>query len=367
MPIYRDKARGRLVFEFDRHIAGQRVRARKILPSTWTRAQADAYDRQESARLYAIATGVERPEHLIEEAIAVYLKERASQLKTGHNIEGELLLMFWAYQGKPLSALPDVCREYTERGTKDDGSPLAPATLRNRIRYLTSACRYGWKFHAMCEHDPAERVITPTVRNARQVYIDRHHMLMLCLACPHRPTRVAIRKAFYSGMRMAELRLAQVEGDTFVLPDTKNGSPRHIPIHPKIRSCARLALPDQSTISRHFRAARAALGADWLHFHDLRHSAASAMINSGVDLYTVGAVLGHKSAQSTQRYAHLATESLRHAVAKIGKKSPTKEKARVAETARKPAPILGSPPRSRTEHQRIMSQGRDIRAKRKAA
>jgi len=359
MPIYRDKARGRLVFEFDRHIGGQRVRARKVLPATWTRAQADAFDRQESARLYAIASGVERPEHLIEEAIAVYLKERAPQLKTGYQIEGELLLMYWAYQGKPLSALPDVCRDYSARARKEDGSPLAPATLRNRIRYLTSACRYGWKFHAMCEHDPAERVITPQVRNARQVYIDRHQMLMLCLATQHRPTRVAIRKAFYSGMRMTELRTAGVEGDDFVLPDSKNGNPRHVPIHPKIRCCARRPLPDQSTISRHFREARAAVGMDWLHFHDLRHSAASAMINSEVDLYTVGAVLGHKSAQSTQRYAHLATSALRRALGKIGgksvKKSPTKEKARVAETARKPAPVLGRPPRSRTEHQRIMS------------
>ncbi|KXJ63044.1 hypothetical protein AXY46_03230 [Achromobacter xylosoxidans] len=37
-----------------------------------------------------------------------------------------------------------------------------------------------------------------------------------------------------------------------------------------------------------------------LRFHDLRHSAASEMINvNKVDLYTTGAVLGHKSAAST--------------------------------------------------------------------
>src|SRR5690606_21433457 len=68
MSIYRDKERGCYVFEFDRVIEGKRVRARKLLPKTWTRAQADAYDRQESARLYAIATRVERHEYSIEDA-----------------------------------------------------------------------------------------------------------------------------------------------------------------------------------------------------------------------------------------------------------------------------------------------------------
>jgi site-specific recombinase XerD len=32
-------------------------------------------------------------------------------------------------------------------------------------------------------------------------------------------------------------------------------------------------------------------------------------------------VLGHKSSVSTQRYSHLATDSLRDAVAKIGRKA----------------------------------------------
>lgn len=56
--------------------------------------------------------------------------------------------------------------------------------------------------------------------------------------------------------------------------------------------------------------------------HDLRHSAASEVIDAGVDLYAVGGVLGHKSSQSTQRYAHLKTSSLQAAIAKIGKRMP---------------------------------------------
>lgn len=320
MSIYRDKERGCYVFEFDRVVEGKRVRARKLLPKTWTRAQADTYDRQEAARLYAVATRVERHEYGIEDAVAIYLKERVPKLKSKDNIIGELAQMFWAYQGRALTDLPEVCKEYATKGRREDGEPLSAATIRNRIRYLTSACRYAWKHHGMCEHDPAARVIVPTVRNERRFFIDRRQMLQLCRASKHRATRAAIRIAFYSGMRMSEIKRAERVNGMFVLHDTKNGEPRHVPIHPRIRCCVHIALPDQSRISKHFRDARKAVGMDWLHFHDLRHSAASEMINAGVDLYTVGAVLGHKSAVSTKRYAHLATASIRDALTQIGRK-----------------------------------------------
>jgi len=46
------------------------------------------------------------------------------------------------------------------------------------------------------------------------------------------------------------------------------------------------------------------------------------MINAGVDLYTMGGVLVHKSAVSTKRSSHLATKTLKSAVALVGKKTP---------------------------------------------
>lgn len=57
-----------------------------------------------------------------------------------------------------------------------------------------------------------------------------------------------------------------------------------------------------------------------MHFHDLRHSAASEMSYAGVPLFTVGQVLGHKSPVSTQRYAHLYTDTLATAVGQIGRR-----------------------------------------------
>ncbi|WP_226383152.1 tyrosine-type recombinase/integrase [Burkholderia savannae] len=64
--------------------------------------------------------------------------------------------------------------------------------------------------------------------------------------------------------------------------------------------------------------ARAKTGHAEVRFHDLRHSAASEMINGGIDLYTAGGVLGHKTTTSTKRYAHLVTDKLADAVKRIG-------------------------------------------------
>lgn len=323
MPIYRDKEQGCWRFEFDRVIPGAgRIRTRKRLPKAWTRAQADAFDRSESARLYGIASGSERPAAGIEDAVGLYLAERVPTLKHGKRTAQELALVYWAYRGKSLTQLPDVC---TQIRTAWAGQ-LAPATIRNRIRYLTAACRWAFKHHHLCDHDPAERVIVPAVDNERQVYIGRAEMLLLAMTARDcRDTRALIRIGFYSGMRLGEILRAEVDRAAwlFKLPDTKNGEPRWIPIHPRIRSAINrlpLATP-RSVMEKRWRVVRAAVGLQHVHFHDLRHSTASEMINAEVDLYTVGAVLGHKSAQSTKRYAHLATHRLAAALGNVGKKA----------------------------------------------
>jgi integrase len=313
MSVYRDKAKGCFIFEFDRRVEGQRIRLRKRLPKTWNQAQADAYDRKECAKLYAVASGIQRPQFSIEDAVEKYILERCPELKAGHNAALELAQMFWAYDSKPMGVLAEVCKTYA----KKEADRLSPATIKNRIRYLTAACRYGWKHHGMAESDPAAAVLVPSVDNARQVYIDRKQMLQLARACDHLPTRAAIKIAFYSGMRAGEIERATRVGGYFVLDTTKNGQPRVVPIHPKLNTCIKFKPPTRFVMSHHFREARAKVGLDHLHFHDLRHSSASSMINAGVDLYTVGAVLGHKSQASTQRYAHLSTGSMLNAMLKI--------------------------------------------------
>jgi integrase len=318
MPIYRDKRTGRWRFDFDRYIGGVRHRHRQLLPRGFTRSDAEAFDRQKSAALYAIAQGIARPRFTIDQAVHRYLAERGVELKNT-SLANELHTTRDWWAGRAIEDLPAVCAEYAD----DQAGALAPATIRNRLRYLTAACRYAWRKHAMADRDPAERVIMPTVSNERDVYISRAQMLQLARACRQWETRAMIRVAFYSGMRYSEIVAAQLDGQRFILRDTKNGEPRIVPVHPKIRRVLGYgwAWPQHETMSYYFREARAAVGMPWLHFHDLRHSAASAMLNAGVPLFTVGAVLGHKSSASTQRYSHHATEALAEAVGRIGRRA----------------------------------------------
>ncbi|MGB1014361.1 MAG: tyrosine-type recombinase/integrase, partial [Nannocystaceae bacterium] len=58
---------------------------------------------------------------------------------------------------------------------------------------------------------------------------------------------------------------------------------------------------------------RKKIGLEDVRIHDLRHSAASDALNAGVPLAVVGAILGHKSPQTTARYAHVASNVARDA------------------------------------------------------
>jgi len=62
---------------------------------------------------------------------------------------------------------------------------------------------------------------------------------------------------------------------------------------------------------------RAGLGD--VRLHDLRHSFASFLVNGGVSLYIVQALLGHANARTTQRYAHLASDTLTQATVVVDK------------------------------------------------
>ena len=58
---------------------------------------------------------------------------------------------------------------------------------------------------------------------------------------------------------------------------------------------------------------RAQAGMEWLRIHDLRHSYASFLVNSGRTLYEVQQILGHSDSKVTERYAHLSSKTLQEA------------------------------------------------------
>lgn len=313
--------RGQYIFEFDRTIEGQRVRARSRLPKAWTRTEADAYDRKESARLYAVATGVARDRPKVERAIELYLQDK-THLKTYDEAARVLASLFSFYTGRHMDEVADIAAAITKHGTEQG---KAPASIKYEISLVRAAARWAWKKHGLGDHDPGERVQVPTVRNERHVYLKMKQFLHMMRRCRNREARAVQAAGFYTGMRLSEILRSRIEDGAMVVYDTKNGDMvRRVPIHPKLARYIDRHVGEwpprcaKSTVQKWARLSRAGAKLDHVHFHDIRHSTASELINNKVDLYTVGAILGHKDPRSTQRYAHLDQDRLVEAIGKMG-------------------------------------------------
>jgi len=132
-----------------------------------------------------------------------------------------------------------------------------------------------------------------------------------------------IALALETAMRRTELASIHAEhvdwGKKYVLlPKTKTGEPRRVPLSPRALQTLRDRkrdigpmwdlLPD--SISRAFERVCAAAGIEDLRFHDLRHEATSRLFELGFNMMEVAAFTGHKTLAMLKRYTHLRTEDL---------------------------------------------------------
>lgn len=323
MPIHWDKAKGRWQFSYNRVVAGKRYRLRKRLPRGWSRAQADQYDAQETARLHGIASGIVRAEPLIEHCVIAYVTKRVPELRNGKKAAQELAGMRGYYIGRVVSELPDVADKYIA-----DHADLAPATVRNRLAYLRAAVRFAWKMRIVKFTPPP--IITPQVRNERHLYLRHDDQAKLLELITDDEARALFTLAYYIGARWrAELLprtlddVERVDGDAWLYCGiTKNGKRKMKWVHPDAHWCLAY-LPwkyGDSHFYRIFRAARKAYGMPDLKPHDSRHSLASQIISGGGTLEDVRGALGQESLQAAQRYSHLYPERVKSVLSKIGGK-----------------------------------------------
>jgi integrase len=310
MPITYDKSKKRWRFKFERVINGQLIRSTKVLPAGFTREDAEKYDKEQTAILYASATGIR--EKTIDDAVLLYCQEHCPSLKRGDDLIRQLQIEFETYTGKTIAEFPQVASAIRKQPTK-------AGTKRRKIAHIHAALNYAHKYHNF----PKPPVVPSIeVNNERHVYLSRREMLTIAKHSTSIDARAIMRIAFYTGLRQNEILRMSVINNRIVVRDTKNGEAIHaLPIHPKIKSAVRRApfAIDVNALRWQWVMCRKKAGMKQYRFHDLRHSAASEMVNQGIDLYTVGAVLNHKSLTSTKRYAHLRTERLEEALRAIGK------------------------------------------------
>ena len=215
---------------------------------------------------------------------------------------------------------------------------LAPATVEKIRAILSRSFELGGRWGIPgAEKNPVRGVAKQRFENARQRFLSRDEGVRLrdAVAQSQNPQLGPIvGLLLLTGARLRELLDARWEhvdvvGRRWLIPTSKTGRSRHVPLSaaalaiiealPRFQTCPWL-VPNPETLKPYVsikhgwqRAIKVAK-LPGLRIHDLRHSAASFMVNSGVDLFAVGKVLGHASYQSTQRYAHLANDTLLAAV-----------------------------------------------------
>lgn len=306
MPVYQDK-RGRWHVAF---MQGRR-RVHRVCPEGTSKAKAVEWETQLRQQVFKIDRLGEIPDYSLGEAILRYLEEGPQTWR--HDLESKARALGPWVVGKMLREAADVAEEY-KRDTRDRH---AAATINRRLALLRRVANLAYSEWQWLAEPVGMRIKLLRGEARRETYLSKAQIARLVKAIAHPQARAAVMIAAYAGLRSAEilaLRPEDARGGTLHVTTGKTGRLRLVPVVSLLRPWLKL-LPiglHASTLSH--AVARALPG---VRFHDLRHSCASLLINAGVDLYTVGKILGHSQPNVTQRYAHLQLRTLKKAMNKL--------------------------------------------------
>ncbi|RIX44607.1 MAG: site-specific integrase [Rhodocyclales bacterium GT-UBC] len=131
---------------------------------------------------------------------------------------------------------------------------------------------------------------------------------------------LAIESAMRRGELLAlEWRHLDLTRRTAFLPTTKNGHSRHVPLSSRaIRTIQELPHSIDGrvfpiarwTVEQVFERATKIAGLTGLHFHDLRHTAATRLAEKVPNVIELAAITGHTNVGMLKRYYHPAAEAL---------------------------------------------------------
>lgn len=239
---------------------------------------------------------------------------------------------------------PRLVVEYKNRRYQDG---VSPATVNRALATLKKAFNLAVREWEWCHRNPVLSVSMEREHNARDRWLSLEEEDRLLAACAPW-LRDLVTFALNTGMRMGEILALTWQGvdltrRTVTVFRSKNGERRTIPMNQKVfalltekakvRSIqTNLVFPSKTQtllesghLRRSFRLALKKAGIMDFHFHDLRHTFATRLVQAGVELYKVQRLLGHKSPIMTQRYAHHYPESLRDGVETLDRPWPVSQ------------------------------------------
>ncbi|MQU18811.1 tyrosine-type recombinase/integrase [Pseudomonas helleri] len=203
------------------------------------------------------------------------------------------------------------------------------------LRYMFNLAK-KWKVPG-ADFNPTIGVPMYEANNARERYLTAEETQRLKVALvksDNTQLQYIVPLLLMTGARKRELLEAQwehfdLERRSWRIPMSKSGKARYVPLSttvlevlaqlPRWPGCPYL-VPNPKTrepyvsIFSSWNTARKHAGLPEVRMHDLRHSMASNMVNSGRSIYEVAKVLGHTQLKTSQRYSHLSQETLIAAV-----------------------------------------------------
>jgi integrase len=211
---------------------------------------------------------------------------------------------------------------------------LANATV-NRVGALLSVMfnlAIKWE---LLERNPCQHIKKLKEAGIRERFLSADEARRIIEAAQHDSNYYAgqaIQTLLLTGLRRNEVLTARrehldVEKKCLFLPHTKNGRTRTVILNSAafdvLNNIQRIenspwifpgrdpSKPLHNPLKSWGRILKAA-NVERCRLHDCRHSFASILVNAGASLYEVQHLLGHQSSVTTQRYSHLASNTLRN-------------------------------------------------------
>ena len=206
---------------------------------------------------------------------------------------------------------------------------LFPASVNRELACLKHMLNKAVEWE-MLEVNPAKKVRLLRENNQRIRYLTQEEIERLYSSSAIH-LKPIIFTALFTGMRKSEILKLKWEDVNFTqgiifVRDSKNGETREIPMSDQLMQTlrslqfnapyvfARESGKPHICIKTAFQNAVKRAKLTDFRFHDLRHTFASHLAMSGIDLIAIKELLGHKTISMTLRYAHLSPDHKRHAV-----------------------------------------------------